>query len=123
MLSLLLAVIMVAGVLPVMASATAAAEGDTFELVTDATSLKAGDKVIIVAKDYGYALGTNQKSNNREAVSVTKTGNTVTATTATEVLTLEAGNKEGTYAFNTGSGYLYAASSSSFCSRTANSSS
>ena len=113
LLSLLLAVIMVAGVLPVMASATAAAEGDTFELVTDATSLKDDDKVIIVAKDYGYALGTNQRTNNRGAVSVTKTGNTVTATTDTEVLTLKVGNKEGTYAFYTGSGYLYAASSSS----------
>ena len=111
LLSLLLAVIMVAGVLPVMAFATAAADGDVFELVTDAASLKAGDKVIIVAKDYGYALGTNQRTNNRQAVSVTKTGNTVTATTATEVLTLEAGKIEGTYAFSTGRGYLYAASS------------
>ena len=111
LLSLLLAVIMVAGVLPVVASATAAADGDVFELVTDAAGLKAGDKVIIVAKDYDYALGTNQKSNNREAVSVTKTGNTVTATTATEVLTLEAGKIEGTYASSTGRGYLYAASS------------
>ena len=105
---LLLLVVMVVSMLPV----SAYAEGTTAALVTDISSLAAGDKVVIVAKDYDFALGTTQKTNNREAVAVTKTGNNITVTETVQVLTLEAGTKEGTFAFNTGSGYLYAASSS-----------
>ena len=109
MLSVLLLVVMVVSMLPV----SAYAEGTTASLVTDISSLAAGDKVVIVAKDYDYALGTTQNKNNREAVAVTKAGSSITITDTVQVLTLEAGTKEGTFAFNTGSGYLYAASSSS----------
>ena len=108
MLSVLLLVVMVVSMLPV----SAYAEGTTAALVTDASTLSIGDKVVIVAKDENYALGTNQKSKNREAVAVTKAENSITVTDTVQVLTLEAGTKEGTFAFNTGSGYLYAASSS-----------
>ena len=108
MLSVLLLVVMVVSMLPV----SAYAEGTTATLVTDISSLAAGDKVVIVAKDYDFALGTNQNSNNREAVAVTKTDGNVTLTDTVQVLTLEAGTIEGTFALNTGSGYLYAASSS-----------
>ena len=108
MLSVLLLVVMVISMLPV----SAYAEGTTATLVTDISSLAAGDKVVIVAKDYDFALGTNQNSNNREAVAVTKTDGNVTLTDTVQVLTLEAGTIEGTFALNTGSGYLYAASSS-----------
>ena len=107
-LSVLLLVVMVISMLPV----SAYAEGTTATLVTDISSLAAGDKVVIVAKDYDFALGTNQNSNNREAVAVTKTDGNVTLTDTVQVLTLEAGTIEGTFALNTGSGYLYAASSS-----------
>ena len=109
MLSVLLLVVMVVSMLPV----SAYAEGTTASLVTDISSLAAGDKVVIAAKDYDYALGTTQNKNNREAVAVTKAGSSITVTETVQVLTLEAGTKEGTFAFNTGSGYLYAASSSS----------
>lgn len=91
----------------------------SWQLVNDASSLKAGDKIVIVASDYDYALSTNQKSNNRGQASVVKSGNTVTFGDDVQILTLEAGTVNGTFAFYTGSdGYLYAASSSSNYLRT-----
>ncbi len=85
----------------------------TYKLVTDASTLAVGDKVIIVAKDSDVAMSTNQKSNNRGQAAVTKVGDIVTFGNDVQILTLETGTKAGTFAFNTGSGYLYAASSSS----------
>ena len=101
---------------------TAPAGGDggdsecTWELVTDASTLKADDEIIIAASgDNNYALSTNQKSSNRGGTTITKNGNTLTAPSAdVQILTLKAGSTSGTFAFYTGtSGYLYAASSSS----------
>ena len=90
-----------------------------WELVTDVTSLAAGDKVVIVAKDYDFALSTNQGNNNRGQAAVTKNNdNTVAFGNDVQVLTLEAGTKNNTFALNTGKGYLYAASSSSNYLRT-----
>jgi hypothetical protein len=88
-------------------------DAKAWTLVTDATKLAAGDQIVIVAKDYNYAISTNQKSNNRGQAAVTKSGNTI-AEPGSDVqkLTLEVGKSSGTFAFNTGSGYLYAASSS-----------
>ena len=91
--------------------AVAALEG-TWILVTDASSLKAGDEIIIASKDENYALSRAQNTNNRGQVEVTKTNNTITATTEAQVLTLQAGKTEGTLALYTGAGYLHAASSS-----------
>ena len=91
--------------------AVAALEG-TWILVTDASSLKAGDEIIIASKDENYALSRAQNTNNRGQVEVTKTDNTITATTEAQVLTLQAGKTEGTLALYTGAGYLHAASSS-----------
>ena len=108
LLSLLLVLMLVVSALPVTAFA---ADEESFALVTDVAGLAAGDRVIIVAKDYDYALGTNQKTNNREAVSITK-GDTITPTATTQVLTLQAGKKENTWAFNDGNGYLFAAGQS-----------
>lgn len=97
--------------------AVQALEG-TWILVTDASSLKAGDEIIIASKDENYALSTTQNGNNRGQVEVTKTDNTITATSEAQVLTLQAGTKEGTLALYTGAGYLHAASSSSNYLRT-----
>lgn len=88
------------------------AAGNTWTKVTAGEQLKAGDKVVIVASGSDAALSTNQKSNNRGQATVSKSGDTVTVGEDTQILTLENGTKEGTWAFNTGSGYLYAASSS-----------
>ena len=84
-----------------------------WELVTDATSLAAGDKVVVVAKDYDFALSTNQGNNNRGQAAVTKNNNTISFSADVQVLTLETGTEENTFALNTGNGYLYAVSSSS----------
>ena len=85
-----------------------------YNLVTDPTTLKVGDKVIIAASNADVALGTTQNPNNRKAEAITKVGNTVVNPgDAVQILTLEKGTLDNTCAFNTGSGYLYAASSSS----------
>ncbi|MGN1215717.1 MAG: hypothetical protein ACI4TJ_05665, partial [Candidatus Cryptobacteroides sp.] len=82
-----------------------------YNLVTDPTTLKVGDKVIIAAQDADVALGTTQNTNNRSAADITKSGNTVVNPgAAVQILTLEKGSRDNTCAFNTGAGYLYAAS-------------
>ena len=85
----------------------------TYTKVTSASDLSAGDTIIIVANDYDYALSTTQNSNNRGQVAITKDGNTVSKVDGLQELMLESGTISGTFAFNTGSGYLYAASNSS----------
>jgi hypothetical protein len=83
-------------------------------LVTDVNTLAAGDQIVIVASKSNVALSTNQKSNNRGQASVTKLNNTVTFGSDVQIITLEAGKVDNTFAFNVGTaGYLYAASSSS----------
>lgn len=89
--------------------------GETTEawtLVTDASTLAVGDKIVIVASDSNYAMGAD-KGNNRNAASITKSGNTVVINDDVQIITLEAGKVSTTFAFNTGAGYLYAASSTS----------
>lgn len=87
-------------------------EADAWTLVTDASTLAVDDQVVLVASNADYALSTNQKTNNRGAVAISKSGNTVRIDDDVQILTLEAGTVDGTFAFYTGSGYLYAASSS-----------
>ena len=107
-LALLLAVVMVLSVMPV---AMAEETTQTATLVTDASTLNVGDEIIIAAKDNDFAMG-EQKTNNRAAVAVTKSEDKLTLTADVQKLTLKQGAKENTFAFDTGSGYLYAASSS-----------
>ena len=82
-------------------------------LVTDVAELAVGDQIVIVATNYDYALSTTQNGNNRGSVEVEKDGNVVSLNSEVQVITLENGKTNGTYAFNVGDGYLYAASSSS----------
>ena len=82
-------------------------------LVTDASTLAIGDQIIIVAPKYDVALSTNQKDNNRGEASVTKDGESITFGSDVQIITLEAGTLNGTFAFNVGNGYLYAVSSNS----------
>ena len=83
-----------------------------WSLVIDVNELKAGDSIIIVANKADYALSTTQKENNRGAATITKNGEIVTINDNVQIITLEAGTVDGTFAFNVGNGYLYAASSS-----------
>ena len=86
---------------------------EVYTLVTDASTLKMGDKVIIAAANADFAIGSTQNTSNRPAAAVTKKNNTiVNPGKDVQVFTLEAGTNSNTYAFNTGSGYIYAASSS-----------
>ncbi|MBO5323255.1 MAG: endonuclease, partial [Oscillospiraceae bacterium] len=90
----------------------------TATLVTNVSELKANDQILIVANSASFALSTTQNSNNRGQTAVTKTENTVNVPNDAQILTLEAGTKDSTWSFNTGNGYLYAASSSSNYLRT-----
>ena len=91
----------------------ASESSDVYKLVTSTDQLVTGKKYVIAATNSGttYALSTTQGSNNRSATEVTKSGNTITATSDTQVLTLGGDATDG-WSFYTGSGYLYAASSS-----------
>ncbi len=76
--------------------------------VTDLSELASGDKIIIVAKDYNFSLGTEQRNNNRGLGNVVKMNNICRYDDATQILTLEAGTTEDTFALYTGEGYLFA---------------
>ena len=89
-------------------------------LVTDASDLAVNDDVIIAAANENYALGTEQKSNNRGTGTIVKGSNVALLESNVQIITLESGNKPSTLAFYTGSGYLYAASSDNNYLRTEN---
>lgn len=87
---------------------------DLYALVTSVSELSEGDKVIIVNAENAKAISTTQNNNNRGAADVTFDDDDkaiVPSTTDIQVFTLE-GDAEGWY-FNTGNGYIYAASNSS----------
>jgi hypothetical protein len=89
--------------------------GNRYALVSDATTLAAGDEIVIAyinAEEETYqALSTTQNNNNRAATSdVTINGDgTLTAGEEVQIITLE--KKGDNFLFNVGDGYLYAASS------------
>ena len=86
----------------------------SWTLVTDASTLAAGDVIIITNSDATKSINTTQASNNRIAVDC----NLGNLAENVQQITLESGTKTGTFAFNVGGGYLYAASSSSNYMRT-----
>lgn len=93
-----------------------------WELVTDASTLVAGDQIIIAASGYNYALSTTQNSNNRGAASISKSSDksllAEDPNADVQIITLGAGSSSGTFSFNVGTGYLYAASSNNNYLRT-----
>ncbi len=98
-------------IMPVAGTKANAAE-EVYEIVKDASSLKVGDEIVIVNKDMDRAISTTQNGNNRAETSVVAVANGVQITSSVQVLVLQQGNKDNTFALDTGSGYLYAASSS-----------
>ena len=87
--------------------------GETYTLVTSASELDETSDFIIVSKDFGYAMSTEQRTANRGATAITLTNNGASAVASadTQVFKLEEDENGGWY-FNTGSGYIYASSSS-----------
>ena len=85
---------------------------DTYTLVTSASDLSAGDVIVITNSDSNKALGTTQ-GNSRNAETITSSDSTITINSNVQLITLETGTVTGSFAFNVGTGYLYAASSSS----------
>lgn len=79
-----------------------------FTLVTDASTLSAGDEIIIANIDGTYGLGPASTSGTpcRTAVEIAKEGDILTSLGNATILTLRAGNVDGTFAFDTGDGYL-----------------
>jgi uncharacterized repeat protein (TIGR02543 family) len=98
--------------------------GGKWILVTNTNQLRTGDMIVIAAADYNYALGTNQKTNNRSKATVTKVVDTLNIEVDVAPLFLQNGKIDGTFAlydraYNEGAGgYLYAASSGSNYLRT-----
>lgn len=93
------------------------ADATTYTLVTDVNDLAVGDKIVLTNRAHQYAMGA-QRANNRGAnewnVKFSPDFSSVSIDNDTvEVITLAAGTKEGTFAFQVADGYLYAASSSS----------
>ena len=85
-------------------------ENSIWTLVEDVNDLQVGDQIVIVAAEYDYALSTNQKTNNRDAVTIINNGDkTIKIHSLVQVITLEEGVTSGTWSFNVGAkGYLYA---------------
>ena len=84
-----------------------------WKLVTDAAELENDTRIVIAAKDEAVALSTTQNTYNRGQVEITKKYNTIILTNTVQIITLELGAIENTFAFNTGNGYLYAAGANS----------
>lgn len=85
-----------------------------YELVTSSDELHWGDRIIVVAAEYDFALSTAQNGNNRSGTGVTKGDGTITdPSAAVEVIKLEDGVIPGTWSFvasgGENDGYLYAA--------------
>ena len=82
-------------------------------LLTDASNLAVGDKIIIAAANDNAAMSTTQNSNNRGVESIVKNGNTLeTPSDEVQILTLAEGSTAGTWALYTGEGYLFAVAAS-----------
>lgn len=85
---------------------------EAYRLVTNVDELSKGDKIVIVAKNSDVALGAGSGNNCPEVSIIKNEDGTLKIDNPVLELTLEKGNIDNTFAFNTGSGYLYAASSS-----------
>ena len=84
---------------------------ESYVLVTDASSLAAGDTIVITKSDATYAMSTTQNTSNRGAVAIDKSGNTIEINANVQLITL--GSDNGYFTLGVDGGYLYAASTSS----------
>ena len=95
--------------------ATRTGSPETCTLITNASTLTAGDSIVIVADNYDYAISTTQNGNNRGRASVVKDneGTSLRLPLGDDVCVfgLEEGTIDGTWAFydDGNNGYIYAA--------------
>lgn len=76
-----------------------------FTLVTDDSTLAAGDEIIIANTAGNKALG-DFTGSIRQAVDITVSNNAITTVGDASILTLSAGSSSGTWAFHDGEGYI-----------------
>lgn len=80
-------------------------EDNNYSLVTSASALKAGDKLILSYKDGSVALSKTQNTSNRGYTSVSISNNTISSpSSSVEVVTLENGSTSGSFRFKASSG-------------------
>ena len=85
-----------------------------WKLVTDASTLKAGDQIVLVAKNTGFAMSTTPIMNpsnatrqiGHEYTAIAQAGNFIKFGDSVQLLTLVAGQVDGTFGLYTGKGYL-----------------
>lgn len=92
-------------------------------LVTDASTLLPGDRILVVTSgNLNFAMGTNQKANNRGPADVIKAYDKVSYDEYAQIITLESGVVDGTFALYATNGdcpgYLYASEESGNLLRT-----
>lgn len=93
-------------------SGTVRADDVKFSKVNSLSDLAVGDEISIVNEDNQAALSTVQKNNNRGATKIELVNEEFVYNENVQLITLAAGKKDNTFAFNVGNGFLYAASSS-----------
>lgn len=93
-------------------SGTVRAEDVKFSKVNSLSDLAVGDEISIVNEDNQVALSTDQRKNNRGETKIELINEEFVYNENVQLITLAAGSKDNTFAFNVGNGFLYAASSS-----------
>lgn len=88
---------------------------EDWRIVSQATPLMAGDKVVIVAKEYDVAISTTQNGNNRAEADITKDDDIIIFGEDVCIFELRTGVASGQWSFydEVNDGYIYAASSTS----------
>ena len=87
---------------------------DIFTHVTDASTLKEGDQIIVVNRQYGRAIGTEGTTNRLGKTISSDLGESITTDKITcKVQRLTLKGSAGAWYFNTGDGYLCAGSNAS----------
>ena len=87
------------------------AQSKVYELVTSVDVLTPESEIIIVAAASNFALSTAQNGNNRGQAAITKSSDKPTISdpgAGVQVIVLEEGTVDGTFAFNVANGYLFA---------------
>ena len=95
---------------------------EAYELLTDASLLAVGKKVVIAAANADMAVSEVQNgSTYRKSVDITKNGNYITINDNVEIFEIVAGTVSGTWAFKADEGYLKNANTTSLSSSSSSS--